>query len=289
MDPDATPNDFEPIVAHGARMSWAGLLRPGDEFGPPRRSRRAVLSAASGPGLRREFGAWSSRYHRFTSNLSSPDLTVRLLDPGEAPGVGVCALVHWVDRATVHGWGPGSVCGADGWPVELWQRFVRERDHLPGRTIAEQLRAFAFGPGPPGPPIVEAWRNRIRPGDRSMTPTDGSLGPGWLPVPASLESPAGSTACIVSWSPSPLRFASLSEALDSPFALEHPPDRTRQAEYYLECVLARLHDVRFGADDRLEDPTYERSTEVRRLIGPWKELEARRIADERWGRLDRRG
>ncbi|MDH2900800.1 MAG: hypothetical protein PXY39_07485 [archaeon] len=45
QEDDATK--LEPIIAHGSRMSWAGILRPGNEFAPAKKSQLAVITGDS--------------------------------------------------------------------------------------------------------------------------------------------------------------------------------------------------------------------------------------------------
>jgi hypothetical protein len=59
------------------------------------------------------------------------------------------------------------------------------------------------------------------------------------------------------------------------------------ARYYLECTLSKLHGVRFGPDDYIEDKAHARSPEVVELRGPFERLEWRRIVDAKPGLLDR--
>ena len=67
------------------------------------------------------------------------------------------------------------------------------------------------------------------------------------------------------------------------------PDPANQAKYYLECTLSKLHGVRFGPDDHVEDPRYEDTTEVRGIGESLERLERQRIADPKFGSLDRFG
>jgi hypothetical protein len=276
--------DLEPIVAFGARMSWNGLLRSGDRFCPSERSQRVVLTARSGPPVRRNYGAWSARYRRFTANLSTPRITVRAAS-GDLPGDGVEAILHWVRRADALGTGPGTVCAGDGWPVELWHRFAASGDRLAAGGVAERLDEYAASSLDGNEPLVRAWRAWVgsEPGTASA-PAE-SAG-GWLPVPAALELPEGPSRCLLSWSPTPHRFASVGEALASVSATSL--DLERQAEYHVECALATLHGVRFGPHDALSDPEYERTPLVAGLLRTGRRREEEAIADPSLGRLDRR-
>lgn len=284
MDPDA----LEPVLAHGARMSWAGLLRPGDAFPASYRSRRATVTARRGPPLRRFFGGWSSRYRRFTSNLSTPDLLVTVADPPTAPEEGIEAILHWVSRASLLAEGPGSVAHGDGWPPKLWHAFLAHRDQLGPGSVGEQLHRFAEASVLHDDPLVAEWRQLVRDGVGTGRAAERRLGGGWVPVPAVLDAERGPRVCLVSWSPSPLKFGSLTEALGSAFAEEHDAELESQARYYLECRLAALHGIRFSADDALIDRAFEAGPTVRQLRGEWTALEERRIGDPRYGRLDRR-
>lgn len=282
------PGDLEPILAHGARMSWAGLLRPGDEFATSYRSRRATVTTVAGPPLRRFYGGWSTRYRRFTSNLSSPHLRVTLATPDAPPSAGIDAIVHWVARRDLLASGPGSVAAGDGWPPALWAAFLACRDRLPPGSVGEQLRAFARASTPDEEPTVTAWRRLLRDGGDTDRDRAGPLGEGWLPVPAELESPDGPRVCIASWSPSPVRFESVTAALASDLAEQRGADVEQQARYYLECRLATLHGIRFSADDALADRAFEAGPTVRGLRATYASLEEGRIGDPSYGRLDRR-
>lgn len=283
-----TAEPLEPVLAHGARMSWAGLLRPGDEFAASRRSRLATVRAERGPPLQRYYGGWSERYRRFTSNLSSPRLHLEVHEPGAAPRDGILAVVHWVDRATLVGNGPGSVAAGDGWPAALWDAFLSVRDGLGGESVGEGLRRFATSERLAELPIVAEWRRRIQDGGTTEPPSPSSIGTAWVPVPVAIDSEFGPRVAIASWSPSPLRFGSVGEALASRFAEARGADVESQARYYLECRLAALHGVRFSADDRLIDRAFEAGPAVRRLHAAMTTGEERRIGDPAYGRLDRR-
>jgi hypothetical protein len=303
-------DDLEPIVAHGARMSWAGLLRPGDEFPLPRRSRLGVLTAAAvGAAPKRYFGAWSGVYRRFTSNLTSPGIMVTVMPPsGRRPTVegerGIECVVHWVDRRDALRTDAKGVCHGDGWPLALWEAFVSRIDDLPQGSVAKRLRIFAAASSTSREeeeredPVVREWRALLRGASPPLPPARSRLGPGWVPVPATLLTGSGARTgvgsyCILSWSPqrpagAPI-FRSLSEALSSSEALRRKPDLQSQARYYLECDLAKLHGVRFGPDDLLEDEVFARTPEVLSLRERLTAAERERIADPRFGLLDRFG
>lgn len=287
--PDAHPAELVPVLAHGARMSWAGLMRTGDEFPPGPRSRRATVTTSDGAPLQRFYGGWSDRYRRFTSNLSSPRLRVRVEDPDAAPAAGIQAVVHWVPRAALTGTGPGSVAAADGWPRALWAAFEAQAGGERGRPLGEQLQAFLHATSSEEVPVVRAWRRLLRAGSAAGADAVAEIGGAWVPVPAPLEGGEVPELGVVSWSPSPWRFASLGDALGSDAARDRPVDLALQARYYLECRLAALHGVRFSADDRLIDRAFEAGPAVRALRGEMTALERRRIGDARFGRLDRRG
>jgi hypothetical protein len=287
MSPNPDGSELVPVVAHGARMSWAGLLRPGDEFCRAVRSQLAVLESADERSLRRYYGAWSSRYRRFTANLSSPNVRVRVGGPDESREGGTQCILHWVNRLDMLRIDPGGPCQGDGWPVELWQSFTSELDRLAGESLGEKLAGFVTSGVKEDVPIVAEWRallpGRVKPdGTRAA-----HLGQGWIPVPARLETPTRTGVCILSWSPSPMQFGSLREALESPAARREHPDLTNQARYYLECMLSRLHGISFGPSDALEDKLLEQSTSVMELKSAYYELERSRIADPAYGRLDR--
>jgi hypothetical protein len=108
-------------------------------------------------------------------------------------------------------------------------------------------------------------------------------------VPATFLTEAGTTACIVSWDPNGVGFPCLSDALDSPEARRDLPDLVNQARYYLECTLAKLHGLRFGSGDAVEDARFAGSPEVMGLQDSFRELEKKRISDPRFGLLDRFG
>jgi hypothetical protein len=76
----------------------------------------------------------------------------------------------------------------------------------------------------------------------------------------------------------------MSEAIASSEATQRP-DLVNQAKYYLECTLAKLHGVKFGKDDYIEDEAYERTTEVLEVGKSFRKLERERIA--KFGPLDR--
>ncbi len=279
---------LEPIVAHGSRMTWAGILRRGDEFPPAKRSELAVITASSGPPLRRYFGRWSGDYRRFTTNLTSAKIAVRVLQPGERPGDGLLCVVHWVSRGDMLRTDEGGVCHGDGWPVEFWSAFVSQLDSLPPKTVAEKLRSFADSRLQGRNKSVAEWRARLEEG-RVIPPGEwpSVIGESLIPTPVELTAGDDRRYCIVSWAPSGQIYRSLSEALASPEAIQKGPDLANQAKYYLECTLARLHGVRFGPNDWIEDPAYERTREVLKLATSFRRSETQRIA--KLGSLDRFG
>lgn len=288
MAPSSSPRDLEPVVAHGARMSWAGILRTGDEFCRPRRARIATLASAAGPPLERYFGAWSTKYRRFTSNLSTPAVVARPVEADAGPSEGIQCILHWIDRADVLRLGPGGVCEGDGWPVELWRTFIANLDRLPEGTVGERLQEFLESDLASDVPVVMAWRSLIL-GPREFTPMESSMEQGWVPVPIPLRSASGPRACLLSWSASRMRYDSLEEALHSPEADLRHPEIHHQAAYYLECTLAKLHGVRFGPRDFIEDERFAKRPTVAGLSGTLSELELRRIADPNFGPLSRFG
>jgi hypothetical protein len=278
----------EAVVAHGSRMSWAGILRPGDEFPRPVRSQLAVVSSETGSPLERYFGAWSEAYHRFTANLTTAKVRVRALKAGEEAGGGIWCVLHWVRREDMVGSGKGSVRAGDGWPKGLWDAFVSELDGLDGGTVAQKLQGFLRSDVLEENEAVSGWREEVGGGSvgrRSI------FGTGWLPVPAELTTDDGdSNACVVSWSPGAGFHGSLSEALGSPEGGRTEPDEVNQAKYYAECMLGGLHGVRFDSPgDHLEDAAYALRPEVRRAWSLLGRLERRRIADPALGLLDRFG
>lgn len=270
-------------------MSWAGILRPGDEFCRVVRSRRAVLDTDRGPNLRRFYGTWSTRYHRFTTNLSSAQVVVRPVEPGQRAGDGIQCILHWVALEDIVRTGGGSVCQADGWPVDLWRAFTSQLHRLRGGSVGEKLLAYLHSDSDGDVPIVAEWRRLLS----VQSPVWGSgstvIGRGWIPVPAKLELPSQTSACIFSWSPSSFRFDSLKDALESEYARRASVDITNQAKYYLECILAKLHQVAFGANDALEDKAFERIPAFLELVNSFTDREVRRIASSALGPLDRFG
>lgn len=276
---------LEPIIAHGSRMSWAGIFRPGDEFPPARKSQLVVLTAESGQPLKRYFGKWSGTYRRFTTNLSSAKVVAKALEPGRRPRDGIQCILHWVDRRNMVRSDKGGVCHGDGWPVKLWKDFVSELDNLPGGTVAEKLRSFSESNLQERNAMVAEWRARLKEG-RVIPLALGhpAIGENWLPTPARLDTDNGTTECIVSWAPFATVHRSMSEAIASSEAVQKP-DLVNQAKYYLECALAKLHGVRFGRDDYIEDEAYERTAEVLEVGKTFRKLERERIA--KFGPLDR--
>jgi hypothetical protein len=268
-------------------MSWAGILRPGDEFPRATRSRLGLMTAVSGTALTRCFGPWSRRYRRFTTNLTSPRIRVELLEPGQAPGEGVQCVVHWVDRRYVLGTGPGTVCAGDGWPEQLWSAFIAKFDELPAGTVAEKLRHFATEVDDgSAPEALTEWRSRFRSGEPPRANGASTLGQGWVPIPADLVTPTGTSQCIISWAPTAATYTSLSEALAKPVGLEQPPDLASQARYYVECTLAKLHGVRFGPHDWIEDESFAKRPEVEEATPRLQPFEEEHIASPEFGRLD---
>ncbi|MGA7924066.1 MAG: hypothetical protein WCA77_08830 [Thermoplasmata archaeon] len=211
------------------------------------------------------------------------------MDPGQSPGRGVQCVIHWVDALIVKSSGPGSVCAGDGWSKELWNAFLSDSDILSGNSLAEKLRSFRDSRRQDDNPLVAEWRAAVRSGRLSPSTNLVDRGGGWIPVPATLWTGGGSTACIVSWDPKGQEFPSLSHAINSPEGRRHPPDPVGQARYYLECTLAKLHGVRFGPEDAIEDEGFAHSPEVRELESPLKNLEQDLIASPGRGRLDRFG
>ncbi len=230
---------LEPMVAHGSRMSWAGLLRPGDNFTPARKSQRAVMKVEHGQALRRYFGTWSDRYRRFTTNLDSAKITVTALEPGQS-GDGIPCILHWVNRNDMIRSDEGSVCAGDGWPRELWDTFTSQLACLDGMYISEKLRSFLESDVKEDDALIRGWRHLLRSGEaaRGRVTETSALDLGWLPVPAPLTVDGGTaTACIVSWAPSAPFHSSLSSALASLSGARGAPDPRSQARYYVECVL----------------------------------------------------
>jgi len=122
---------------------------------------------------------------------------------------------------------------------------------------------------------------------RSTGPQAGRVG--WIPVPATLLTVEGATTGIVSWDPIGHDFPSLTAALSSPEARRNPPDLVSQARYYLECTLAKLHGVRFGPCDSIEDEAFALSPEILALDDSFKRLEQVCISNPKLGLLDRFG
>ena len=274
-----SPRTDSAILAIG----WPSTLR----FGA--RAPLATLSTDSGPTLKRFYGSWSSRYHRFTTNLSSAQVLVRPVEPGQAPGDGVRCILHWVKQEDTVRIDRGGVCQGDGWPVDLWRSFTATLRELRGRSIAERLRAYLHSDWDEDVPIVAEWRRLLQAKSPEGGPEALRIGSGWIPVPAKLERSSGASACILSWSPSSFRFDSLQEALESGYARRESVDLANQVKYYLECVLARLHRVTFGPNDSIEDREFERSAAFLELEDSFTDLEARRIVDPALGPLDRFG
>ncbi len=186
------------MIAHGSRMSWTGILRPGDEFARARKSKLAVLKTKSGPPLRRYFGKWASAYRRFTTNLTSPKIVVKTLELGEHPSDGITCVLHWVDRRDMLRSDKGGVCFGDGWPVKLWEAFISQLDRLPNGTVGEMLRSFSESTLLDSNEPVSEWRSRLREGRMLLEEEKSVLGESWLPAPAMLVSEIGTSECIVS-------------------------------------------------------------------------------------------
>ena len=290
MSQEKEQSFLEPMIAHGSRMSWAGILRPGDEFTPARKSQLAVMRAESGPPLKRCFGKWSEAYHRFTTNLTSPRIKVTALNASQKPIDGIPCILHWVDRGDMIRTDRGSVCYGDGWPKELWNAFISELHNLPDGTIAEKFRNFLNSNLQGSNDFVSQWRKRLADAILVLSEEQSEIDQSWLPVPATLVVDGNTSECIVSWSPGAIFYQNLSEALASPEAIRKKPDLVNQAKYYLECVLAKFHGVSFdNPNDFLEDQGYALSPEVQRIQDSFAKLEKERIRDTRFGRLDRFG
>lgn len=271
-------------------MSWAGILRPGDEFTPSVKSQLAVITADSGISLRRYFGKWNVTYNRFSTNLTSSMINVRAIEPDEEPGDGIQCILHWVDQKDIIRSEKGSVCFGDGWPKELWDAFTSELELLPNGTVADKLRSFLDSDLQSENRFVSLWRKRLKNGVLVRFEEQEEIDSYWLPVPATLAIDDVKTHCIFSWSPGALFYRSLSEALSSSQATEKKPNNLNQANYYLECVLAKLHGVKLSSpNDLLEDKEYAKRQEVKALEDSFTRLEKERISDRRFGRLDRLG
>jgi hypothetical protein len=278
---------LEPMIAHGSRMSWAGILRPGNEFAPALRSQLAVMTEESGQLLERYFGKWNASFKRFTTNLTSARIRVEALEPGQRREGGIMCVLHWVDPKDMVRSDKGSVCYGDGWPVELWDSFTAHLGGLPGYSVGEKLKCFLDSDLEEATESVKLWRARVRAGAIVPPEERTAIDEYWLPVPARLTSDAGPANCIVSWSPGATFYRSISEALGSREASKKQPDLANQAKYYLECTLAKMHGVRFESGDFLEDVAYERTEEYQRFAGAFEELERQRISNPRLGALDR--
>ncbi|HZW56735.1 MAG TPA: hypothetical protein VFF30_10650 [Nitrososphaerales archaeon] len=137
--------------------------------------------------------------------------------------------------------------------------------------------------------VVFQWRSRIKEGRTVPIAEQTAIDESWLPVPATLVSDGGTSKCILSWSPGATFYHSISDALASAEAASKKPDLANQAKYYLECTLARLHGVGFGPDDYIVDESFALTPEVQEIKGSFTKLELERIADARFGRLDRFG
>lgn len=287
-NPGEGDESLEPIIAHGSRMSWAGILRPGDEFTPAVKSQLAVIDPDSNDALKRYFGKWDSKYQRFTTNFTSSKIRVRAISPRqEVKGDGIQCILHWLDRKEII----RPTFYGDGWPKELWDTFRAHLDNLPKGTVAEKLRSFLDSDLEQKNEFVSLWRRRIKTGTLVGPDDQKGLDKYWLPVPATLIlEDKTSTQCMFSWSPSATFYETLSEALTSSEANEKKPDHQNQAKYYAECVLAQLHGVNFDSpSDFIEDQTYSNRAEVRELLSSFGKLEKERISNKRFGKLDRFG
>jgi hypothetical protein len=148
------------------------------------------------------------------------------------------------------GTGPGTVCAGDGWPEQIWSAFIAKLDDLPPGTVAEKLRHFATKVDEAGEPkVVTEWRSRFRSGELPRANQASTLGAGWLPLPADLVTPNGTSQCIISWAPTAATYTSLSEALATLVGPHQIPDLASQARYYVECTLAKL-DLRYAVTIR---------------------------------------
>ena len=277
------------MVAHGSRMSWAGILRPGDEFPRARRSELAVLRSRSGPPLKRYFGKWTATYRRFCTNLTSPDIVVQILKPGERPTKGVVCVLHWIDRNDMLRLDKGGVCQGDGWPVKFWEVFTSQLDRLPEGTIGEKLRSFSESGLLDNSNLVAEWRSLVSNARQLGEDEQSIFQESWLPVPATLVSEGSTTECIVSWAPKANFYQSISEALSSPEAARRGPDPENQAKYYIECTLAKLHGVNFCPEDLIEDAAYEHSSQVVKFQDSFTRLEKSLLESSEFGSLDRFG
>jgi hypothetical protein len=279
---------LEPMIAHGSRMSWAGILRPGNEFAPAKKSQIAVITEVSGERVTRSLGNWNSSYRRFTTNFSSPELKVEAVHPGEKTGKGIQCILHWIERSDMIRSDEGGVCYGDGWPKELWDAFISEASTLAGETIAKKLRVFLDSDLKGENRMVAQWRSRVREGVLVPPNEQSEIDKSWLPVPAKLFLDDKESECIFSWSPGASFFHSLSEALASPEARQKKPDLSNQARYYLECTLAKLHGINFDdPNDFLEDRKYALCSEVKEIQDSFSKLELERIS--KFGRLDKFG
>lgn len=123
-----------------------------------------VLKTKSGPPLRRYFGKWAGAYRRFTTNLTSPKIVVKTMEPGECLSDGITCVLHSVDRRDMLRSDKGGVCFGDGWPVKLWEAFISQHDRLPNGTVGEKLRSFSESTLLDSNDLVSEWRSRIREG-----------------------------------------------------------------------------------------------------------------------------
>jgi hypothetical protein len=248
------------------------------------------MTGAEGTDLERHFGQWSTRYRRYTSNLTSPRIHVRVLADGEEPTAGIQCIVHWVPRAAMLSTGAGSICQGDGWPVALWRQLT-SRIHGRGEaTIAARLRALAMDTADTSDDPVTAWRVAITRGEVDTTSAERAFEGRWIPVPADLSVGEERSACIVSWSPTAPFFPSLSEAIRSGTRSNgQQVDLLSQAAYYLECTLATLHGVRFGADDHILDRQYEGTPELAQMRPLFQARELQYVQNSAFGNLSQHG
>jgi len=173
----------------------------------------------------------------------------------------------------------GSVCYGDGWPTHLWNAFISKLEALADGSVAEKLHSFLNSELLNSDEIVTLWRERVRAGEIVHPQKRLSIDTYWLPVPATF----------ISWSPGASFHRTMTEALASKEATLRKPDLAKQAKYYLECTLLRLHGVTFGPDDYIEDRAYAVTRNVREIQESFEKLERQRIADPKLGLLDRFG
>lgn len=153
-------------------------------------------------------------------------------------------------------------------------------------NLASKLRNFAANRLEGKSEIVSEWRASLRRGTIAASVPQSVIDQSWIPAPAKLVTESSTTECIFSWSPTAPIFPSLSEALSSPEARRRSPDLQSQARYYLECAAAKLHGVRFGPNDLVEDEMYSLTPEVVALREEFSALEQRYIANPKFGPLN---